>query len=129
MVDIAKLQEKALKILEKQPDIYYFADLCPELGYARQYLYDQGFSPDKNDALKQALDKNKRTIKRGLRNKWYKNDNPTCQVALYKLLADDDEWARLNNSRVELTGADGTPLTPPIINIVPVNGNNSSNTE
>ena len=129
MVDIKKLEEKALKILEKQPDIYFFSDLCVELGYNRQYLYEQGFSPDKNDILKEALENNKKTIKRGLRNKWYKNDNATTQVALYKLLADDDEWVRLNNSRVELTGADGTPLTPPIINIVPVNGNNDTDTE
>ena len=62
MVDIKKLEEKALKILEKKHDIYFFSDLCVELGYARQYLYDQGFSPDKNDTLKQALENNKKII-------------------------------------------------------------------
>jgi hypothetical protein len=98
MVDIKKLEEKALKILEKKHDIYFFSDLCVELGYARQYLYDQGFSPDKNDTLKQALENNKKIIKRGLRNKWYQNDNATTQVALYKLLADDEELSRLNNN-------------------------------
>ena len=75
MVDIKKLEQKALKILEKKPDIYFFSDLCVELGYARQYLYEQGFCPDKNDILKQALENNKKIIKRGLRNKWYQNDN------------------------------------------------------
>ena len=129
MVDIKKLEQKALKILEKKPDIYFFQDLCDEIGYNRQYLYSVGFSPDKNDILKQALEKNKKIVKRGLRNKWYKSDNPTLQVALYKLLADDEEWKKLNNSRVELTGADGSPLTPPTINIVPVNGNNDTDTE
>lgn len=98
MVDIKKLEQKALKILEKHPDIYFFSDLCDELGYNRQYLYSVEFSPDKNDILKQALEKNKKIIKRGLRNKWYQNDNATTQVALYKLLADDEELSRLNNN-------------------------------
>lgn len=98
MADIKKLREKALKILEKKKDIYFFADLATELGYARQYLYEIGFCPDKDDILKQALDDNKKTIKRGLRNKWFKSDNATVQVALYKLLADEDELAKLNNN-------------------------------
>lgn len=97
-VNIKDLEEKALKLLEKNRDIYFFTDLAMELGYNRQYLYEVGFSPDKNDTLKEALDNNKKYIKRGLRNKWYKNDNATTQVALYKLLADDDELARLNNN-------------------------------
>lgn len=97
-VSIKKLEESALKILEKNRDIYFFTDLAMELGYNRQYLYEVGFSPDKNDTLKEALDNNKKYIKRGLRNKWYKNDNATTQVALYKLLADDDELAKLNNN-------------------------------
>lgn len=98
MADIKKLREKALKILKKKKDIYFFADLATELGYARQYLYEIGFCPDKDDILKQALDDNKKTIKRGLRNKWFKSNNATVQVALYKLLADEDELARLNNN-------------------------------
>lgn len=117
---IQELQEKALKILEKKKDIYFFGDLAIELGYNRQYLYDIGFSPDKNDTLKTALEENKKTVKRGLRNKWFNNNNPTVQIALYRLIADEEELNRLNNSKIELTGANGTPLTPPVINILPV---------
>lgn len=97
-ISIKELEKKALKILEKNRDIYFFTDLAMELGYNRQYLYEVGFSPDKNDTLKEALENNKKYIKRGLRNKWYKNDNATTQVALYKLLANEDELARLNNN-------------------------------
>lgn len=117
---IQELQEKALKILGKKKDIYFFGDLAIELGYNRQYLYDIGFSPDKNDTLKTALEENKKTVKRGLRNKWFNNNNPTVQIALYRLIADEEELNRLNNSKIELTGANGTPLTPPVINILPV---------
>ena len=100
-----KLKKKALAILEKKRDIYFFSDLAIELGMSRQYLYERGFSPDKDDALKEALENNKKFIKRGLRVKWYNNDNATTQVALYKLLADDEELKRLNNnSDINLTG-------------------------
>lgn len=120
MADLKKLEEKALKILEKKKDIYFFNDLATELGYARQYLYDIGFSPDKNDIIKAALDENKKNVKRGLRNKWYNNNNPTVQIALYRLLADEEELNRLNNTKLEVTGANGTPISPPVINILPV---------
>lgn len=101
-----KLKKKALAILEKKRDIYFFSDLAIELGMSRQYLYERGFSPDKDDALKEALENNKKFIKRGLRAKWYTNDNATTQVALYKLLADDEELKRLNNNAdINLTGS------------------------
>lgn len=93
-----KLKKKALAILEKKKDIYFFSDLAIELGMSRQYLYERGFSPDKDDALKEALENNKKYVKRGLRAKWYTNDNATTQVALYKLLADEEELKRLNNN-------------------------------
>lgn len=117
---LEKLEQEALRILEKHKDIYFFSDLAAELGYARQYLYEIGFSPDTNDTIKSALDENKKRVKRGLRNKWYNNDNATTQVALYRLLADEDELSRLNNSKMEVTGAGGSPLAMPSIQILPV---------
>ena len=108
---LKELEEKALKILKSNNDIYFFCDLATELGYNRQYLYDIGFSPDKNDILKTALDENKRNVKRGLRNKWYNNDNATTQAMLYKLIADEDELRRLNGSKIELTGAGGGSIS------------------
>lgn len=105
-----KLKKKALKILEKKRDIYFFSDLAIELGVSRQYLYERGFSPDKDDALKEALENNKKFVKRGLRAKWYTNDNATTQVALYKLLADDEELKRLNNNADINLNSDGLKI-------------------
>ena len=115
---LKKLEAKALDILAKKKDVYFFCDLAVEMGYSYQWLYEIGL--DKVESVKNALIENKKGIKRGLRNKWYMNDNATTQVALYRLLADDDELTRLNNSKVEVTGAGGSPLTPPVINILPV---------
>ena len=96
MTKLKEYEEKALKILKAHKDIYFFCDLADELGVSRQRLYELGL--DKLDAIKSALLSNKQNIKRSLRNKWYKNNNATTQVALYKLLADEDELARLNNN-------------------------------
>lgn len=96
MSKLKEYEEKALKILKKNKDIYFFCDLADELGVSRQRLYELGL--DKLDIIKSALLTNKQTIKRALRNKWYKNDNATTQVALYKLLADEKELARLSNN-------------------------------
>ena len=89
-------EEKALYILETHKDIYFVCDLANEMGIARSTFYEKGL--DKSDIIKNALENNVRKVKRSLRNKWFNNDNPTTQVALYKLLADDDELSRLNNN-------------------------------
>ena len=107
--EIKKLEEQALGILQKKPDIYFFCDLATELGYSRQWLYEIGI--DKLDTIQKALAENKRQLKRGLRNKWYMSDNPSSQAMLYKLLADEDELRRLNGSKIELTGAGGGSIS------------------
>ena len=126
---LAQIKKKALEILndpKKYKDVYFFCDLAIELGYSRQYLYSIGL--DKDDAIKEALENNKKTIKRGLRNKWYINDNATTQVALYKLLADEEELNRLA-SKVENTG--NVTLTHALVSFVDGenNGSGSEDTE
>ena len=96
MADIKKLEEKALNILIENKDIYFMYDLAEKMDIARSTFYYNQL--DKLDSIKNALLHNKRILKRGLRAKWYNSDNATTQVALYKLLADDDELARLNNN-------------------------------
>lgn len=91
-----ELEKKALQILAEKPDIYFFKDLAIELGYSREWLNQLGV--DKLDSIKTSLETNKRNIKRSLRNKWFLSENPTVQVAFYKLLADEEELSRLNNN-------------------------------
>jgi hypothetical protein len=50
------------------------------------------------------LEKNKVQVKIGLRKKWYENDNPTCQIALYKLIANEDEGDRINSQKTKVEG-------------------------
>ena len=48
-------------------------------------------------AIKKLLDSNKILSKVKALNRWENSENPTLEVAFYKLLANDDELERLNN--------------------------------
>jgi hypothetical protein len=68
---------------------------------------------NESDAIKEALSLNRIQIKAGLRDKWYTSENATTQIALYKLIGDEDEVERLNGSRQKLehSGPDGGAIT------------------
>ena len=53
---------------------------------------------EKLDSIKKALDDNKVKTKHSLKNKWFKSDNPTLQIALFKLIADNEELKALSTN-------------------------------
>ena len=95
----AEIQKKYIKevteALDKNPDIYQFCDLELIVPYDRSTLYK--YHIDKIDAIKEKLCYNKMKFKRLLRNQMRKSNNSTCLIALYKLLANEDERSALNN--------------------------------
>jgi hypothetical protein len=56
------------------------------------------FPPESNELndIKARLAKNRISMKANMRKKWYQSENATLQVALMKLIATDDEAARLS---------------------------------
>ena len=61
---------------------------CDKTTYYKHKLHE-------NNELKELLETNKVKTKSNLRAKWYKSDNATLQMALYKLLASDAERRNL----------------------------------
>lgn len=53
--------------------------------------------------LKEALDKNRVTLKVELRKKWRDSDNATLQMGLMKLIASNEERKSLSQSYHDLT--------------------------
>ena len=92
-----ELLKQALEAIEKHPDIVFIQDVIVELPCCYQTFYTH-FPADSNglDTIKKTLSKNRTKLKKQLRHKWYNNDNPTLQVALYKLIANNDELQRLS---------------------------------
>ena len=97
-------KQKALKAIRSQR-LHFIEDVCYEIGMSRQTFYKRGF--DNDDMIKEAINEQKRWLKRGLRMRWANNDNPTLQIVLYRLLADAKEFDRLTQQKIEHTGKDG----------------------
>ena len=95
--DKNKLEKLALKLI-KENKLVFISELCCLLPVSRATFYNYGI--EKLDSIKEALDSNKVSLKAELRNKWYENNNPTVQIALYKLLADSDERQALNTNNI-----------------------------
>lgn len=57
---------------------------------------------DELDSIKEALFKVKESKKLKMTDKWENSDNPTLQIAAFKLMADDDELAKLNSQKTEI---------------------------
>lgn len=73
------------------------------------------------DTIKDALNKSKTENKNKLFNKWITSDNPTLQIAAYKLMAEDKELHKLTSSRFDHSSKDGsmTPKTNIITTMTP----------
>ena len=103
-----KYASEVIKALDKNPDIYQFCDLELIVPYDRTTLYK--YHIDKIDNIKEKLARNKMSFKRVLRNQMRKTNNPTALIALYKLLATDEEKDALNN-KGNMTGSMGETST------------------
>jgi len=53
--------------------------------------------------IKRAIEDNRIKKKVALRKKWYESDNPTVQIALFKLLATPEERDILNIQKIDAT--------------------------
>ena len=62
------------------------------------------------DDIKNALQQSKINAKAKLRRNWMASENATLNVALYKLIADDEEHRKLSASYVPSADADQKPL-------------------
>jgi hypothetical protein len=90
-----KMIQKILQIINEY-SITTIKGVAAYLPFTRATFYNNGF--DKLDIIKDAIDNKKVELKESLRSKWFLSDNPTLQIALYKLLADETELKALNNS-------------------------------
>ncbi len=101
------LKQKAVAAIEKHR-LIFFEDVIAMIGISKPCFYDHFIvdSDDFND-IKDLLEKNKIDIKVSIRYKWSKSDNPTAQMALYKLCSTAEEHRKLQQNYNEVTGKDG----------------------
>lgn len=97
-----KLNE-ILDIVHNNKSLVFFEELYTQLGVSYQTVYRRFpvGSPEREQIV-EALNANKELVKNVLRKKWLASDNATLQLALYKLLARDEERKALNNTSSDI---------------------------
>lgn len=114
--DTAELKKRALNLI-KENNLFFHSDVFNLLGIVSStyYLHFPSDSEDYQD-LNLALLQNRANTKNSLRSKWYKSDNSTQTIALYKLIATDDERKRLSQTYTDITSNGDSVFTAPEIN-------------
>lgn len=51
---------------------------------------------EKSEGIKRAIDDNKIKTRQSQKNKWFKSENPTLQIALFKTICSDDDRKALS---------------------------------
>jgi ACT domain-containing protein len=94
-----KLIDESLNAIEKYK-LFFIEDVVAYISCCKATFYK--YKLNEIDAIKQSLENNKINIKVSMRNKWYKSESATLQIALMKIIATEDEAHRLNGSRQEI---------------------------
>ena len=90
-----ELEKKALEVIEKHK-LFFIEDIVAYLPCDKSTFYNHKLH--EFDTIKDALEKNKVEVKTSMRSKWYKSDNPTLQMGLYKLIGTEQEAERLGTT-------------------------------
>ena len=93
-----RLYKKSLRAIEDN-NLYFIEDLVAYLPCVKSVFYDH-FPPDSNQSnrIKAKLEENVIKSKQELKSKWYKSDNPSMSISLYKLLGSNEERRKLSQS-------------------------------
>jgi hypothetical protein len=102
-----KIEDEAVKVIKKE-NLTFFTDLQIYLEPSLSTLYE--WELEKSEEIKKALAVNRLSVKKKMRINWQDSDNPTLQVAAYKLLADDEELVKLTSNKHEISGDKGGPI-------------------
>jgi hypothetical protein len=100
--DKAKLEEQAVEAITNDSYVVFVDDLVAYLPCSRRTFYELGLH--ESHAIKEALEQNKINLKVKLRKKWAENGNATTEIALYKLIGNEEEGDRINSQKTKVEG-------------------------
>ena len=107
-----KYKAELLDVIKKHK-IAFFDHAFGFTSFKRSTAYNHGL--DKLDDIKNAIAQNRVKAKNYMLNKWIASDNPTLQLAAYRLCADPEEHQKLNQQYIDHTSK-GEKIQPaPIV--------------
>jgi len=101
--DRVKIFEQAKEMIVKHK-LFFVEDIVAFLPISKPTFYDY-FPIDSNEVneLKGLLETNRTELKVSMRSKWYKSNAPALQMALMKLICNDDERKMLSMQQTDIT--------------------------
>lgn len=103
--DRAKIFEQAKEAIEKHK-LFFIDDIVAFLPIAKSTFYE--WKLEQSEELKAMLEKNRIELKVSMRSKWYKSNAPALQMALMKLICNDDERKMLSMTHTDVTSGGKT---------------------
>lgn len=114
-----RLYEQALQVIEER-NLFFIEDLVAFLPCDRATFYRK-FPQccDECDNIKRALETNKVRTKSAIRHRLFNMDNPTAQIALYRMIATPEERDAISTSKTDITsGGEKITREPLTIEII-----------
>ena len=98
-------KKNLLKAIEKTDEYTFFInDLCQQIGISRAAFYKIfPKNSEKYEEITLMLSKNRAFACAEMRKKWFDSNSATLQIALYKLIADEDARKRLAGTYIEVS--------------------------
>jgi hypothetical protein len=93
-----EILEKSLTAIEAE-ECTTIEEVILYLPIGKTTFYALGLN-ESND-IKEAIEKVRVRLKKVMKRNWHKSDNPTLQIAAFKLMADENEQDALNTSKVK----------------------------
>lgn len=100
--DYKKYEEQCLELI-KDNNVLTMDGIAAFLPFSLDMFYEYGL--DDSETLKNAIKENRALTKQQLMLQWLRpNASPTCQIALFKLLASDEERKVMGTSKKDESG-------------------------
>jgi hypothetical protein len=93
-----QIHKQCLEVIEREQCVT-MSEVLLYIPVSKKTFYEWGFH--ESDELKSAIDDEKVKVKTKLRRNWRNSDNPTLQIAEFKLASTDAELERLAMSKVK----------------------------
>ena len=96
--DKQKIFDQAKEMIVKHK-LFFIDDIVAFLPISSSTFY--AWELEKSEELKELLHLNRTELKVSMRSKWYKSSAPALQMALMKLIANEDELRKLSISYID----------------------------
>jgi len=94
-----KYKKDILEAIDKYR-LFFFNDVFAYVSFTRQTAYNHKLNEDED--ILHELEKRKILTKNSMRSKWYNSQNPLLQLALYKIIGDEEEYYRIANAKQQI---------------------------